>query len=202
MSAGQAGEGSSPLGRAPCPLPPAPSPRPAPPSPARTCRSSRGGCRPSRSRGGTCRRWGCPGTARCRPGARSPLRQRRRGAGEKRRLAPLRPALPTASSSSSASPGDLLPVRGPQPNSPPHRAFTVEVSSTCHSSELASPGDIPWPLNMCTTRISVSWCPLLLLQHPEPYLTHAGCLDGHIYRVVAHSGSMSGLESPRLIHHV
>lgn len=28
------------------------------------------GCRPSRSRGGTCRRWGCPGTARCRPGAR------------------------------------------------------------------------------------------------------------------------------------
>lgn len=41
----------------------------------RTCSCSRSGrsstgCRPSRSRGGTCRRWGCPGTARCRPAAR------------------------------------------------------------------------------------------------------------------------------------
>lgn len=77
-------------------------PRPPAPNPTntRTCRNNRGDCRLSRSRGGTCRRWGCPGTARCRPVAHSSLRPHRLGAEERCPVAqhergPLRAALPS-----------------------------------------------------------------------------------------------------------
>lgn len=119
--------------------------------PRRPCRNSRGDCRLSRSRGGTCRRWGCPGTARCRPVAHSSLRPHRLGAGERCPVAqhergPLRAALPSTippcSSLTKQDPNSgplhllCLPLVVPHGFLPARASLTPECVHTPHLGQL------------------------------------------------------------------
>lgn len=127
------GEGSSSFWHLPVPQPPIRTN-------TRTCRNSRGGCRLSRSRGGTCRRWGCPGTARCRPVAHSSLRPYRLGAGERcpvsqHERGPLTAALPSTIPPCSSL---LVDQAGSQ-----LWAFALAVPATCCTLWLPSSETFP-----------------------------------------------------------
>lgn len=137
----------------PLPFPPA-NPKPKPTRPP-TCRSSRGGCRRSRSHGGICRRWGCLGTARCRPGARSPLRPPRPDAGER---------CPAARHESGLRLPRPLRCALPYPSSPLLSSHLDLLTGPCGPTRLP-------PLGLCTVLCPPPAVPRGLL-HPETFPDH------------------------------